>query len=58
MATHHTIFNPPAQARARGGYFFAAIRKRERSYVLGGKSSGPKIWRISVSPSQLGQCFL
>ena len=57
-ATHHTIFNPLVQARARRSYFFAANRTRECSYALGGKSSGPKIWRISVSPSQPGQCIL
>ena len=57
-ATHHTIFDSPAQARVRGDYMFAATRMRERSYALGAKSSGPKIWRISVSPSQPGQYFL
>jgi len=57
-ATHHIIFNRPVQARARADYFFAVIRTRERCYTLGGNSSGPKIWRISVSPSHPGQCFL
>src|SRR5437870_8938321 len=57
-ATDHTTFNPSAQAEARRDCFFAAIRTGERSYALGGKSSGPNTWRISVSPSQPGQCFL
>ncbi len=57
-ATHHTIFNSLLQVPARGGYFFLAIGTREHFYALGAKSSGPKIWRISVSPSQPGQCFL
>jgi hypothetical protein len=57
-ATNHIIFNALVQARARGDYVFAAIRARENSYALGAKSSGPKIWRISVSPSQPGQYFL
>jgi len=30
-ATHHTIFNPLVQARARGEGMFAAIRTRENS---------------------------
>ena len=29
--THHTIFNPLVQARARGEGMFAAIRTRENS---------------------------
>ena len=35
-----------------------AVGSEERSYVLQAKSSGPNIWRISVSPSQPGQYFL
>ena len=57
-ATHDTIFDSPAQARTHGDSMFADFRTRENSYALGAKSSGPKIWRISVSPSQPGQCFL
>src|SRR5437773_12071421 len=36
-------------------YFYAM---RDRSFICCAKSSGPKIWRISVSPSHPGQCFL
>ena len=50
--------HPVLSTEARRDYFFAAIRTGERSYALGGKSSGPNTWRISVSPSQPGQCFL
>jgi len=57
-ATHHTIFNPLVQAGARGDYLMAAIDARDCSYALRQKSSGPKIWRISVSPSQSGQWIL
>ena len=57
-ATHHIIFNPLVQVRARGDYLMAAIDARDRSYALRQKSSGPKIWRISVSPSQSGQWIL
>src|SRR5579864_3495012 len=31
---------------------------RDCSFACRAKSSGPKIWRISVSPSHPGQCFL
>src|SRR2546426_7200119 len=31
---------------------------RDRSFICCAKSSGPKIWRTSVSPSHPGQCFL
>ena len=57
-ATHHTIFNPLAQARPRRSHFFAANPAPQGSYALGAKSSGARIWRTSVSPSQPGQCFL
>ena len=42
-------------SRGNADHFFAAS---ERSYGLGAKSSGPRSWRTSVSPSQPGQCFL
>jgi hypothetical protein len=42
----------------RGGLKFAASLKPENPYAFGAKSSGPKTWRTSVSPSQPGQCFL
>ena len=57
-ATHHIIFKPPAQVRGAPRLLFAAILTRKRFYGRGGKSSGPKIWRTSVSPSQPGQCCL
>jgi hypothetical protein len=54
--SHHLRF--ARASPAHGDSMFADIRTRENSYAFGAKSSGPKIWRISVSPSQPGQCFL
>src|ERR1700674_424607 len=56
-ATNHTIFDSPVQHR-RAATIFLLQSARRRSYPRRGKSSGPKIWRISSSPSQPGQCFL
>jgi len=61
-ATHHTIFKSFAQADRAGGGMRGLVSEacgRKCAYGLqAAKSSGPNIWRISVSPSQPGQCFL
>jgi hypothetical protein len=57
-ATHHTIFNLPAQAGRAAAISSRPYVRAEDSYGLGAKSSGPINWRTSVSPSHPGQCFL
>src|SRR5437899_6660958 len=56
--SHHLQFARASPDARQTNYRFAAIRIRGKPYPLGANSSGPKIWRISVSPSHPDQCCL